>query len=747
MDCNEIVEISKKLHDIADDARDLVGDEISSLKRELRIDPPVRLREAFDAVIDDNRLLNIGIVGRVKAGKSTLLNVLFFDGHLVLPKAATPMTAALTTLTWGERFAVSVDFYSDEDRRLIAERNDEYEREFNKKKNRIREELLKKQGRLGTSSEDDQRIDERAEKRALREMEKHVELAAAHDQLERMRQSSLDPNRLDEYKMFTAVDANELSKVLGEYVGAEGQFMPFTKSVNVEMPLDRLKGLRVIDTPGLNDPVQSREARTVDLLKICDVIFIISPAGQFLNEQDEILMSRITTREGVREIMLVSSQVDSQLFGSEKRADLNEALNFIGDELSKRAREVLGHLSTEVGPVFDTLRQSVQDSLLHSSGICEALRLRFDKRETWDDGERHAWKLLAEGYPDYFPTENADRSLNSLSRIANVDALRVAINRVAVRKDEITRKKLADLCASEARSLENYRDRMIQLFKDRINLIQNTDTAKLKETLKTILRNKEVFSLKVQKEYDRCKQDYIREMRVEVDEKINSIYSNMFDNYKASEEVYTRKYTQPKGGALNYIARVFSHGGIEEKSEKELRISTPQVLGAIEDFIHYLDRSIDELLWETRKNMDKDLFRILVGLANELLDAEDGRDMDAIRAVDSVMNSILKKAPIFDVSIPDKLRGLGTVESDQAKIFRDEVNEFMLGLKRKARDHARRFIEDVDNSISGDLSGDIVKKIEERVNALKNQIECSTQIVARLERFLKRAEAVAVVRS
>ena len=39
---------------------------------------------------EEGRNLKIGIIGRVKAGKSSLINALLFDGKEVLPKAATP---------------------------------------------------------------------------------------------------------------------------------------------------------------------------------------------------------------------------------------------------------------------------------------------------------------------------------------------------------------------------------------------------------------------------------------------------------------------------------------------------------------------------------------------------------------------------------------------------------------------------------------------------------------------------------
>lgn len=50
-----------------------------------------KLSSNFEIKIDDfyreNRKLNIGVVGQVKAGKSSFLNTLLFDGKDILPKA------------------------------------------------------------------------------------------------------------------------------------------------------------------------------------------------------------------------------------------------------------------------------------------------------------------------------------------------------------------------------------------------------------------------------------------------------------------------------------------------------------------------------------------------------------------------------------------------------------------------------------------------------------------------------------
>ena len=57
------------------------------------------LEQNIEIAKNDSRKLSIGIVGAVKAGKSSFLNACIFDGEDYLPKAATPMTAALTGIT------------------------------------------------------------------------------------------------------------------------------------------------------------------------------------------------------------------------------------------------------------------------------------------------------------------------------------------------------------------------------------------------------------------------------------------------------------------------------------------------------------------------------------------------------------------------------------------------------------------------------------------------------------------------
>ena len=109
----KLIEISKKLEEVIEKS-DLY-DSIKIFKNEFSILETSDLEKTILSMDEENRVLKIGIVGRVNAGKSSLLNALVFDGKDILPKAATPMTAALTKLEYGEIIEANVVFYTQED--------------------------------------------------------------------------------------------------------------------------------------------------------------------------------------------------------------------------------------------------------------------------------------------------------------------------------------------------------------------------------------------------------------------------------------------------------------------------------------------------------------------------------------------------------------------------------------------------------------------------------------------------------
>lgn len=162
----------------------------------------------------------------------------------------------------------------------------------------------------------DEEIEKRAERIAKEELKKDTKLVSSHDQCEKMKKSGLfNTEKLD--PRIQANSLQELNQKLLQFVGADGKYMPYTKAVQISLNNPNLKDLEVIDTPGVNDPIASREERTKALLKDCDVVFIVSPSGQFLNQDGDMnLFDRVSHKEGLQEIYFVANQADSAV-GSE----------------------------------------------------------------------------------------------------------------------------------------------------------------------------------------------------------------------------------------------------------------------------------------------------------------------------------------------------------------------------------------------------------------------------------------------
>jgi predicted GTPase len=543
------------------------------------IDPADKIQEAILSLENEKRLLQIGIVGRVKAGKSSLLNALLFDGGNILPKAATPMTAALTQISYGDELFAEVEFFSQEDIEGIKKDHQEYIERLNKL---IDEKISSAKNRdksfKGLLEDIINRppVDllEKSRKQAQRELNTNAGLSSAYDQYERMKSSGVAMHSLKDKEILSATDVHNLSQKLLEYVGAEGRYMPFTKSVHIKLPQENLKGIQIVDTPGLNDPVQSREDRTRELLKYCDVIFIVSPSGQFLSKEDTDLMDRITTKEGVNNLFVISSQIDNQLMGDEKekgKGDLHQILKNITKKLGGHMSTTLMQLkksSPEVGTTFDQLIEQGQERVIHSSGICQTLRNQFDSKELWDSGARKVWENLTREYPDYFSDSDKTTSIANLDLLGNLAEIHKIIATVQKKKQEIFEKRKEDFINAKHDSLLKYQEKLILSCKEKLEGIKNNDKETLEQEKKRLENVIEIASIDVDDKYSDLLDDFKFELKAKLGKSLDEYFKTAERSVDDASGTDSETYRVEKDGTLAWLARKV--GGEDMKPAQEL---------------------------------------------------------------------------------------------------------------------------------------------------------------------------------
>jgi len=254
---------------------------------------------------EQNRVLRIGIVGQINRGKSSFLNSLLFNGKDVLPKSATPMTAALTRICYSETPSASVEFYSKNEWNKVVEQAQKIERL----------ELTYQQELAEFNAQQTKMI---KPQRGVRPPQKpnHADEAEACAELYNMvKRSGLNVEEyLDQTQTISNSDSNEgLITDLNPYVGADGKYTPIVKSTELALNLPELKDIEVVDTPGMNDPIISRGRRTQEFLGQCDVIFLLSYCGQFLDMHDMGLLAQNIPNKGIDEIVLIGSIFDGAL--------------------------------------------------------------------------------------------------------------------------------------------------------------------------------------------------------------------------------------------------------------------------------------------------------------------------------------------------------------------------------------------------------------------------------------------------
>lgn len=240
------------------------AEEITSLKRFIE-NFKIKTADFFR----ENRKLNIGVIGQVKAGKSSFLNTLLFDGKEILPKASTPKTATLTKMEYSERNIIQIEYYSVEEWDVLQDN-------------------------------------------AVVDLEDEV-YTSAREIINMAKRSGFDPlpylqKGIEQYE-FASYD--DLIEHLNDYVGEDGKFTPIVKAVTLYLNKEEFKGLSIVDTPGLNDPIPSRTIRTKEFMEVCDVVFFLSQSGSFLDKSDWTLLSAQLPQKGVKKLVLIASKYDS----------------------------------------------------------------------------------------------------------------------------------------------------------------------------------------------------------------------------------------------------------------------------------------------------------------------------------------------------------------------------------------------------------------------------------------------------
>ncbi len=737
------------------------------------------LEKTIKSMQAENRGLKVGIIGRVKAGKSSLLNALIFEGVEVLPKAATPMTASLTVLKYAQNLSAEVEFYDEQDIEELKKNHERYEKKFQRmvdEKVKEQQEKQKEKQSLANRAKErfkrfgkslsinksggeapkervlsDEEILEKARKIAKNTLNEDTRLVSLYDQFERMKKSGL----LNTEKLDSRIQANsleELNQKLYQFVGANGKFMPYTKAVQISLNNPNLKDLEIIDTPGVNDPIVSREQRTKALLKECDVVFVISPSNQFLTDSDMDLFDRVSKKEGIQRVYFVASQADSAVCAPSEvqnsRHHLPTALENAQKILSSSLNATMSLLKKKYPHQQEIFESAKKNGVILTSGVCYSLYQDFENQASWESKKeteeyQNALRNLTDAYPDAFDSD--DKSKESLLLLSNMGAIRGRLEEVAKEKENIISQRLQEYLKAQANNLHNLITQLSQDLEKEKNRIKDADMGAITKQIKAYEKLSDEIEIGFKDAYEEFIFHFIKNIRDGLNETLTKAIqtAKVGAQNEEGKEYYTERVKQE--GLFGSFKRNFLSWADDDAGYDEvMRTRAVVKAGAVVDYLiemHKIcEKALNDSVGSFKIVFKKELYAKVFPVLRQIINDDDLIDEAAFKkSVHAVTDKIEFKEFNYTNLLPSEIGAkMGFLKGDEALQFIQSVEKHFDDFENKVKNDMKGYIKVLNENLEKqDFANGVLSNLKKDMQNLKNQVQNKEQSIAQLDAQIK----------
>lgn len=276
-------------------------------------------------------------------------------------------------------------------------------------------------------------------------------------------------------------------------IGEDGRFTPIVKAVTLFLNKDEFKGLSIVDTPGLNDPIASRTIRTKEFMEVCDVVFFLSQSGSFLDKSDWILLSSQLPQKGVKKLVLIASKYDSgirdilrvqdddDIFGDDENTadNIPKACKIIKKKFRKRAKSKVEEFTKDLekrgsSPELIEVIKQCADPILVSS---LAYNMTGKSQEDFSSRRKNIYSALKQFSNDME---------SDLKLLGNFDEVKSLFEDVVKDKEDILSAKAKSFIPNAAEELKNLLSSYLEKTNKRIQVLESNDREQLIEQKKFV---------------------------------------------------------------------------------------------------------------------------------------------------------------------------------------------------------------------------------------------------------------------
>ena len=655
--------------------------------------------------------LSIGVMGQIKAGKSSFLNQLLFGGQPLLPEAATPKTANLTRICHAKTPCFTAHFYAPESWAEL-------------------------------------------EKLAASEAQDLAACAARElvQQAQRDHGAGIAALLAQGIVELHVDNTAELLGRINDYVGAEGRFTPLVEHSALALPLPGLAGIEIVDTPGMNDPVVSRTDKARAYMAQCDVVFFLSPSDRLLDASDQQLLAAQLPAKGVKRLVLVAAQFDTSLDseqGDKEHESLVVCETSVRQRLLNHARRNLEQLAAQrekqgFADIAALLRGI--GAPIFSSNFAQAFATLPPER--WSRGQRHMHQKFTELAEDYW--KGVEPSADDWRRVSGFSELESALDQARVDKEAILATQRAKLEEELGRSLDNLFANLRDQANERIRFLQSHEISdldahatKANNRLQAIATTLAGF---VQGQTNAAR---TQARRIMSDLRQSAGRASNLEE-RTGRERHTRSVTVSDSVWYKPWTWWSSH---EECYTETSTYSYVSVADAVENLRTYIEQSKRSLL---------DLFDAMIapdalsaGIRRELLAVLDTRSDDfdprGLRAL--IEGSLARLSwPQLDVVVPDPSRALAGFPRDirdsyQKSALRQQLSQTVVELQQMLAERLDRAVQEVCaqlEALAGQLEGALTESLAADLERLRVALADKAGQVDRLQALIREIDSQCV---
>ncbi len=596
----------------------------------------------------------------------------------------------------------------------------------------------------------DEEILEKARRIAKSELEKDTKLVSSYDQYEKMKKSGLiNTEKLDPH--IQANSLQELNQKLLQFVGADGKYMPYTKAVQISLNNPNLKDLEVIDTPGVNDPIASREERTKALLKDCDVVFIVSPSNQFLTDSDMSLFDRVSNKEGLQEIYFVASQADSTVLSMsvvEKSGQhLPTALENAQKALSSQLNNIMGKLIENYPNQREIFEKAIKNGVILASGNCFSMYKDFENQASWERNQKteeyhNALRNLKDFYPDAFSSD--DKSKESLLFLSNMGAIEERLKKAAKEKEKIISQKWQDYAQSQANNFHNLITQLSQDLEEEKKRIKNADMGAIKKQIEAYEKLSGNIEMKFREVYEEFILHFINNIRVGLEEALKKAIQTAKTRSREEEEEEHYIERVKQGGAWGSFKRNFlwfldDDAGYDEVERTRAVIKAGAVLDYLTEMHERCESALNDSANSFKVVFKKELYAKVFSQLREIISDDLIDEVAFQKSVMAVLDSIEFKEFDYADKLPSEMRAqTGNLKGDEADAFIKSVEMHVRNFKDETKKDVKGYIQGLRETLERqNFASDTLQKLQKDMQNLQNQVQNKEQSIAQLDAQIK----------